>query len=55
MLEKFGTNFQAFYTENVINYVQDLLQSPRKNYIVFNRYINSVFFSKEDNKNSSEY
>lgn len=51
MLEKFSANFQAFYTENVINYVQDLLQSPRKNYFIFNRYINSIFLGKEDNKN----
>lgn len=48
MLEKFGTNFQSFYTENVISYVQDLIQSPRKNYSIHYRYINSVFFSKEN-------
>jgi len=30
MLEQFGANLQAFYTENVINYVQDLIHSPMK-------------------------
>lgn len=30
MLENFGKNFQVFYTENVINYIQDLVQSPGK-------------------------
>lgn len=29
MLDDFGNNFKAFYTENVINYMQDLIQSPR--------------------------
>lgn len=45
MLENFSKNFQVFYTENVINYIQDLIQSPRKNYIIYNRHINSIFFS----------
>lgn len=35
MLENFSTNFQSFYTENVINYVQDLVHSPRKNYFIY--------------------
>ena len=30
MLENFSKNFQVFYTENVINYIQDLVQSPGK-------------------------
>lgn len=45
MLENFSTNLQAFYTENVINYIQDLVQSPREDYIIYNRHINSNIFS----------
>jgi len=30
MLENFSRGFQVFYTENVINYIQDLIQSPAK-------------------------
>lgn len=43
MLEKFGTNFQAFYTENVINYLQDLVHSPGR-IILFIIDILIVFF-----------
>lgn len=48
MLEKFGTNLHNFYTENVINYLQDLIHSPRKNNFIYYRFINSIFLSKKD-------
>lgn len=34
MLEKFSTSFQIFYTENLINYIQDLMQSPMKIFLL---------------------
>lgn len=43
MLENFSKNFQVFYTENVINYIQDLIQSPGK-IILFIIDILIVFF-----------
>lgn len=47
MLEKFSTSFQAFYTENVINYIQDLIQSPAKIFLFIIDILIVIFLARK--------
>lgn len=47
MLENFSRGFQVFYTENVINYIQDLIQSPVKIFLFIIDILIVIFLARK--------
>jgi len=47
MLENFSKSFQIFYTENVINYIQDLIQSPAKIFLFIIDVLIVIFLARK--------